>query len=107
MRRQPDDVLLVEQLRLLEEKKDEARKILDRGRESEEVLAHEIANDLAGIRFVIRAAVNRCDSGPWRDELELREREALDLLREVVRPNSERRALGGTGGLFVGELVAS
>jgi len=38
MRQQPDDVLLVEQLRLLEQKKDEAREILDRGRESDEVL---------------------------------------------------------------------
>lgn len=107
MRRQPDDVLLIEQLRLLEEKKGEARELLDRGRESDEVLAHEIANDLAGIRFVIRAAVNKCGPGPRRDELDLREREALELLREVVRPISERRALGGTGGLLAGELVAS
>lgn len=97
--------LLDEQLLLLEQKKAEAREILDRGRGADEVLAHEIANDLAGIRFVIRAALNRCAPGPRRDELEARELEARELLREVVRPASEERAPDGIGGPSAGELV--
>lgn len=97
--------LLDEQLLLLEEKKAEAQELLDRGNGNDEVLAHEIANDLAGIRFVIRAALNRSAPGPRRDELEALELEAREMLREVVRPASERRAPGMIGEPLAGELA--
>lgn len=97
--------LLDEQLLLLKQKKAVARELLDRGRSADEVLAHEIANDLAGIRFVIRAALNGCAPGPRRDELEALELEAREIFREVVRPASERRAPDGIGGHFVSEIA--
>lgn len=97
--------LLNEQLLLLKQKKSEARELLDRGRNADEVLAHEIANDLAGIRFVIRAALNGCALGPRRDELELRELEAREILCEVVRPASEGRAPDGIGGHLASEIA--
>lgn len=95
MRREADDVLLAEQLLLLEEKKREVPELLRRGGRP----GQDVADELVGIRMVILAALLQGAVGPGaeRDELRLREREALELLREVVLPRCERFAPGPAG----------
>lgn len=74
-------LLLARQLRLLEVKSEEVRNTRERSESASCVEA--IANDLAGIRFVLTAALLAGDVGETeREDLERREREARESLRE-------------------------
>ena len=73
--------MLDRQLRLLQAKRAEVEDLRRRGGGPDDVLA----NDLAGIRFVLRAALlARGLTEAEREELERREREAEGLLREAT-----------------------
>ena len=81
--------LLDEQLRLIEERRrDVADLLMEPGVVRDEALVDNVANDLAGARLVIRAALAAPPpggiSGAAREELRNREREAGDLLRAVL-----------------------
>ncbi|MDP9479248.1 MAG: hypothetical protein M3R38_26810 [Actinomycetota bacterium] len=104
MSRDVDKTLLSEQLGLLEEKKREFPEILRCGRPGQ-----DIADELAGIRMVILAALLHSGEGSEAEhgDLRLREQEARALLREVMLPPFERRRPGRAGDLLAGELVAS
>lgn len=105
MRREADGALLAEQLGLLEEKKREVPELLRRGDRP----GQDIADELAGIRMVILAALLHFGgSEAERDELRLREREARALLREVMLPPLEGGGPSGAGDhLLAGELVVA
>ncbi len=89
----------------MEEKKHEVPELLRRGDRP----GQAIADELAGIRMVILAALLRGIGGPGakRDELRLREQEARELLREVVLPPLEGRAAGGAGEILADGIAAS
>ena len=78
--------VLAGQLRLLQARKAEVEDLRRRGGGPDDGLA----NDLAGIRFVLRAALLAGGlTGAWREKVERSEREARDLFRRTV---------AGTGG---------
>ena len=80
---------LAEQLRLLEIGRRQVRALRERGGSPSRVEA--LANDLAGARFSVSAALLASGIGQAeREDLERREREARELLGEV-------RALGSAG----------
>ncbi len=102
MSREADNALLTEQLLLLEDKKRQVPELLRQG----DCPGQEIADELAGIRMVILAALLQGigGSGAGRAELRSREQEARELLREVVLPPLETSAAGEellAGGIVV------
>ena len=79
--------LLDGQLRLLEERRADVAALLEPGGERDEAAVDLMANDLVGVRLVLRASLLAPPTGATgaaRDELELREREASDLLGAVL-----------------------
>lgn len=90
-------LLLAEQLRLLDVKKEEIRALRERGGGSF-FYGEALANDLVGIRLVLCAALlSQGLDEAERDELERREREARELLdmatnARVVRARHENHS---------------
>ena len=77
--------MLAEQLRLLEAKGGEVEGLRERGGRADEALA----NDLAGIRLVVSAALLAGGLGEVeREELGRREREARELFAVAMHPGA-------------------
>ena len=83
-----DGSMLAGQLRLLEEKRAEVEALRQRGGGPDDALA----KDLAGVRFVLRAALLADGlTEAKREELERSERVARELLRRTVAPEIRAR----------------
>lgn len=83
-------LLLAGQLRLLRTKGEEVRTLCGRGGGGSS-RGEALANDLVGIRLVLNAALLTGGLGESeREELQRREREARELLREAVNTLIDR-----------------
>lgn len=78
----------------MEARRADVAALVEPGGEPDENLVDDIADDLVGVRLVIRAALAVPPpggiSGASREALELREREAAELLRVVLSASSAR-----------------